>query len=122
MKWMKYFLVLAMGLAMGFGTAGCSSDDDGGGDSLVGSWRAATFNGQAMPAGIALTLTFRDNGTVDSASTINGVTEMETATWSEANGIITVVSADGTEQVPYSISGNTLTISDSEGVFTLERQ
>ena len=123
MKWRRILGILALGLAAGLAGAGCSDDDgDGGGDSLVGRWQAETFNGQTMPDGIALTIVFRDNGTVESTSTIGGIAETETATWSESNGILTVVSEDGTEQVPYAISGDTLTISDSEGVFTLERQ
>ena len=40
MKWMKWFLILAVGAGVALGTVGCSDDDDddgGGGNPLVGT-------------------------------------------------------------------------------------
>ena len=124
MKWMNVFLVLAVGMAIGLGSAGCGGgDDDGGGSGIEGSWKAESFNGSAMPDNVSLVLTFRDNGTLETISTVNGVVEKETGTWSEAGGVLTVVSADrSVDRVPYSVSGNTLTMSDPEGVFVMKRR
>ncbi len=122
MKWMKWFLVMMVGLAVGLGMVGCSSDDDGNDDPLVGTWSATSFNGQPMPANTSVTVTFRDDGTAQGTTTFGAETDSFSGTWSAANGIITIVDEDGAENTPYSISGNTLTITDPEGSFTLTRK
>lgn len=121
MKWMKKSLVLALAVAMGLAAAGCGGDDDDK-DPLIGKWKLDAFDGQPVPAGFSLVLTFRDNGMAESVLTENGATTTEVATWSADGGTLTITSATDLDVVPYSISGNTLTLIDSEGVITLKRQ
>ena len=120
MKWMRWILVLAMGAAMCLGTVGCGGSDDD--DPLVGTWRATEFNGQALPATIGMTVTFSDNGSFTGTTTINGVVETESGTWSADGGTLTIVDEDGTDTSGYTVEGDTLTITDEEGAFTLVRQ
>ncbi len=120
-KWMACLSGLLITFLL-LGSTGCSSDSDGGGDSIVGSWRATAFNGLPMPAGVAMAVTFRNNGTYVATTTYEGITATETGTWSTSNGILTTTFAGGTEQVAYSVSGNTMTTTDPEGTFTLRRQ
>ena len=75
-----------------------------------------------MPANTSVTVTFRDDGTAQGTTTFGAETDSFSGTWSAANGIITIVDEDGAENTPYSISGNTLTITDPEGSFTLTRK
>lgn len=118
MKWMKWFLILAVGAGVALGAAGCSDDDDDDGNPLVGTWRATSFNGQALDPSIAVLVTFRSNGTA--STTVNGDTTE--GTWSAANGTLTVTSDGDTDSAAYSISGDTLTIADEQGTFTLRKQ
>ena len=120
MKWMKWILVLTMGVAMCLGVAGCGGGGDD--DPLVGNWRATAFNGQALPATISMDLTFRDDGSFTGTSTINGVVESGSGTWSADGGTLTTVDEEGTETSGYTVEGDTLTITDEEGAFTLARQ
>jgi hypothetical protein len=120
MKWMKGFLVLAMGVAMGLAVTGCGSDDDK--DPLIGTWKLESYNGQPIPATISMTLTFNENGTVQAVVTEGGNTSSDLSTWSATGGILTVVSNGNTETMPYSISGNVLTLTESGTVLTLKKQ
>ncbi len=121
MKWMKWIGVLAVLLAMGLATSGCGGGDDGGG-GIEGTWKADTFGGQPMPAGVSMTITFSDNGTYAGTTTYNGVSAVETGTWSTSGNQLITVHEGETENVTYVLSGNTLTVSDPEGVFVLQRQ
>lgn len=120
---MKWILILAVGVAMGLAVTGCGG---GGGDDnddpLVGTWKATAFNGQALPAGISMTISLKDNGTFTANSLINGVANADTGTWSAANGVLTTVSGGEADSVPYSVSGDTLTFGTAGEVFTAKRQ
>lgn len=122
MKWMKWFLILAVGVGVALGAAGCSDDDDDDGNPLVGTWRATSFNGQALDPSISVVITFRSNGTASSTYTIGGETATSEGTWSAENGTLTVTSDGDADSAAYSISGSTLTIADEEGTFTLRKQ
>ena len=122
MKWMKWFLVLGTVVAVGLGATGCGGGDDGGGNSLTGTWHAQSLNGQPMPVGVALSITLNDNGTYTATTTYGGISAVETGTWSTEGGTLVSVHEGETEQVAYSLNGNTLTVSDQEGVFVLQRQ
>lgn len=125
MKWMKWFLVLAVGVGVAVATVGCDDDDDdqGSNNSLVGTWKATHYDGQPIPAGtVALTMTFRSDGSFNATTVLGGAAENVNGTWSAANGILTTTTPDGTDRISYSVSGNTLTLSDPEGAFTLKRQ
>ncbi len=121
MKGMKWFLVLAIGIAMGLSATGCGG---GGGDDdpLVGTWEATAFNGQALPAGISMTMTLQDDGTYTATTVINGAPEIEAGTWSAANGVLTTVFGGETDTAPYGVDGDTLTIGIEGDVITAERQ
>ena len=123
MKWLKWVLVTTMILAAGLGLAGCSDDDDDDGDSnpLVGTWVGTTYNGQALPDGVGMTITLRSNGTATSTTTINGAAETYSGTWSASGGTLTVVDEDGTESMGYTVEGNTLTLTDETGAYTFAR-
>ena len=123
MKWMKWFLVLLVGAGVAFCTAGCEDDEDeGGGNSLVGTWRATSYNGQALDAGTSVVVTFRSDGTATTTYTIAGQSDSSQGTWSAEDGVLTVTADGETDSANYSISGSTLTISDEEGTFTLKKQ
>ena len=123
MKCMKWLQVLALGVAMGLAAVGCGGgDDDGSGDPLVGTWVGTAFNGQALPAGISMTVTLRDNGTATGTTMINGVPDSYSGTWSASGGTLSITDADGTESLGYTVEGDTLTLTDATGAFTLQRQ
>ena len=123
MKWMKWFLVLAVGAGLAFCTVGCEEDEEeGGGNPLVGTWHAVSFNGQALDAGTSVVVTFRSDGTATTTYNVAGAADAVQGTWSAENGVLTVTSEGDTESASYAVSGNTLTIADEEGTFTLNRQ
>ena len=124
MKWMKWFLILLVGAGVALGTVGCSDDDDdgGGGNPLVGTWKATSYNGQALDSSISVVATFRSDGTATTTMNIGGEVDTADGTWSAENGTLTVTSDGETDSASYSISGNTLTISDEQGTFTMARQ
>ena len=123
MKWMKWFLVLAVGMGVALGTVGCEDDDDDdGGNPLVGTWKATAFNGQALDDSISVVVTFRSNGTASTTYSIGGETDSSEGTWSADGGTLTVTADGETESAAYSISGSTLTIADEQGTFTLRKQ
>lgn len=123
MKWLKWFLVLVVGMGVALGTVGCEDDDDdGGGNPLVGTWKATTFNGQQLDDSISVVVTFRSDGTATTTYTIAGQSDSSQGTWSAENGVLTVTADGETDSANYSISGSTLTISDEEGTFTLKKQ
>lgn len=122
MKWMQWVLVLALGAGMGLAGLGCDSDSSSDRDPLVGTWRAQTYNGQELGDTVSLVVTFRNNGTLETISTIEGVTETDTGTWSADNGVITVVSDGETDRAPYSINGDTLTMGGPGEVFVLKKR
>ncbi len=121
MKWMQWILVLALAAGMGLAGLGFDSDSSSDRDPLVGTWTAQSFNGQELPDNISLTITFQSNGEVISTTTIDGMTETDTGTWSADNGVVTVVSDGETDTTPYSISGRTLTLGPPGEVFVLTR-
>lgn len=122
---MKWFLMLAVGITMGLGIAGCGGGDDGNVNPLIGTWRLESFNNLTIPANVSEVMIFRNNGTVESSRTVDGeidITSLKLATWSESNGVITMTTDTETTTVPYSISGNTLTLLDPKGTMILKRQ
>jgi len=122
MKWIKWFGVLAIIVAMGLSVSGCGGGDSGGGGGIEGSWKATSFNGLPLPSGVALSLTLSDNGTYSATTTYEGVTATEVGTWSTSGNQLITVHEGETESVTYTLSGNTMVLSDPEGVFTMTRQ
>lgn len=123
MKWMKWFLILALGACVALGTAGCGSDDDeGAGDELVGTWNATSYNGQAITSPVSVVVTLRSDGTATAITNTGFGTETMQGTWSAENGALTVTTGGETTTGSYSISGNTLTLVSEEGTSTFTRQ
>jgi Lipocalin-like domain len=122
MKWMKWIGVLAVMVAVGLAASGCGGSDGGGG-GLEGTWKATSFNGLPLPSDVALTVTLSGNGTYTGYITDGGLTATETGTWSASDTVLTTVLDGDVENVNYTLSGNTLILSDpEEGVFIMTRQ
>ncbi len=109
-------------VAMSLATAGCGGDDDGGGDGIEGSWKATSYNGLPLPTGVALSITLSGNGTYNANTTYGGATATEVGTWSTSGNQLITVHEGETESVTYTLSGNTMVLSDPNGVFTMTRQ
>ena len=120
MKWMKWIGILAVMIAMSFATAGCGSDDDGDG-GIAGTWVAQSFNGVAMPAGTGMTMVLNNNGTYMVTATTGGTTQAETGTWSATDSVLTTVGGGSADSVTYTLSGNTLTIIEPDGIWVMKR-
>lgn len=117
MKNFKYLLV--MFIALSVSVTSCDDDGDDMGNPIVGSWGLSEED-----SGIAVSLvaTFEENGTgtLTASITISDQTQSESDsfTWSTDGDQLTLTIDGETEVSTYSISGNTLTITDSEGFVT----
>lgn len=122
MKWMQWVMVLALGAGMGLAGLGCSDNDDDSSDSnlLVGTWTAQSYNGASLGT-VSLRLTFHSNGDLEARTTIDGVSETDSGTWSAQNGILTTVIDGEQDTTPYTVNGNTLTMGRAGDVFVLKR-
>lgn len=109
MKAMKWILLAGMVAALMVAVLGCSSDDK---DPLVGTWRLQSAGGRPLTDAESMTVVLRSNGTYSSTTMVHGnVADAEAGTWSAANGIFTITpEGERPTQVPYILSGNTLTI------------
>jgi Lipocalin-like domain len=121
MKWMKWIGVLAVLVAMGLGAAGCGGSDDDGGGGIAGTWVAQSFNGMVMPAGSGMTMVLNDNGTYIVNATTGGSTQSESGTWSATDTVLTTVGGGSADSVTYTVSGNTLTIVEPDGIWVFTR-
>jgi uncharacterized lipoprotein NlpE involved in copper resistance len=122
MKNFKYLVV--MFIAMSVSLTSCDDDGDDMGNPIVGSWGLSEED-----SGIAVSLvaTFAESGTgtLTATITIDGQSQSESDsfTWSTDGDQLSLTMDGETEVSTYSISGDTLTITDSEGFETqLERQ
>jgi heat shock protein HslJ len=122
MKWMKWIGILAVLVAIGLAASGCGGSDDGGGDGLEGTWKATSLNGVPIPAGYTATITLSGNGTYTGTFLEEGLTVTEVGTWSASGNTLTTTFEGETETVTYTLSGNTLILSSSDGVFIMARQ
>ncbi len=107
----------------------CKKDDNpvaSNGDELVGVWVLtkiivpAFSNAELTPdqAGTHATFDMKSNRTFSVTTTDSTGTTVQTGTWSTANGKVTLKGSDGTtEEMPYSVSGNKLTV---ETTYTIE--
>jgi hypothetical protein len=107
--------------------AACSSDDDEmvdvGDTALVGTW-AMSESGGGIDISLKATFNANYSGTIVSVITFEGTPETQTEdfTWSTSVNKLTLVIAGETEIVTYSISGDTLTITDQDGDTVLTRE
>lgn len=117
MKNFKY--VMIMFIALSVSLTSCSDDDDDMANPLVGSW-GLTEEDSGIE--VSLVATFEENGTGTLMATITildqSQTESDSFTWSTDGDQLTMTMDGDTEVSTYSISGDTLTITDSEGFVT----
>lgn len=122
MKNFKYLLVMFIALSVSL--TSCDDDGDDMGNPIVGSWGLSEEDGGFA---VSLVATFAENGTgtLTATITIDGQSQSESDsfTWSTDGDQLSLTMDGETEVSTYSISGDTLTITDSEGFETeLERQ
>ena len=109
MKTFKYLFLIILAFGM---SISCSDDeDDDKVNPLVGEWFASEeFDGIVT----SWDLTFKENltGTIVYVETEDGeiYTESENFTWTTEGGILTMIAGGVTDALPYSISGNKLTL------------
>jgi len=108
----------------------CNDDKDdnpvsSSGDELVGTWVLTKIiipsygNAEMTPeqAGITATFILRTDRTFTVTTTDSTGTEVETGTWSAANGKVSLKGDTETVEMPYTLTGNKLTV---ETVYTFE--
>ncbi len=118
MKSFKYLMV--MFIALSVAVTSCNEDDDDAmGNPIVGSWALSESEGGFE---VSILATFNENGTGTLKATVaiggESQSESEPFTWSTDGDQLTMTMDGETEVSTYSISGNTLTITDDEGVVT----
>ena len=116
---------IVMSLAVGWGVAGCSTDENGGntgaGSVVIGTWDATTFNllgTELIGAGMGIVFTFEAAGTYifDVTNDQAGFCDVGTACTDggDYTATATVITLDpGTTDATvlnYTISGNTMTV------------
>ena len=117
-------------LALGFATAGCSSDETGPGTinpAVVGTWNATSVvlggGADLIGQGMSLTFDFADDGTYsfvitnDQGGFCDGAADcVDAGSWTASNSQIVLDPDDDPQTLNYSISGTTVTITaDMEG-------
>jgi uncharacterized lipoprotein NlpE involved in copper resistance len=123
MKKIKYLFVMFVAVMV---SVSCNNDDDdnfdgGNGDNaLVGIWGLIELE---EGVAISVTATFNENlsGTLVTSETFEGETasEFESFTWSTDGNKLRLIFDEETEILTYSISGDTLTVTDDEGFITV---
>jgi uncharacterized lipoprotein NlpE involved in copper resistance len=106
-------------MALSVSLTSCNDDDDDMGNPIVGSWSVSEADGGFE---VDILATFKENGTGTLAATITiqgeSLTESDSFTWSTNGDQLTMTMEGETEVSTYSISGDTLTITDDEGFVT----
>lgn len=131
-------LVLALG-AISLLACGDSSGPEV--SSAVGTWSLVTINGSPLPYTVLLlqpsyrleimsaTFVAAQNGTYagsvttreTDAGSVTTTTEPDNGTWSQAGNTLTITASDQTSSIA-TISGNTITLSESGFVSVYQRQ
>ena len=96
--------------------AGCSGPSA---DPLLGTWECIA------PGGMTMTMTFKADGTADGTSSIGGQSATTTFKWSaDGSHHLSLTTSEGSDgpSTPYTVSGNTLTITDTTGAVTCTRK
>ncbi len=95
-------------------------DDSNGDNALVGTWG---FTESADGVAISVTVTFNENlsGTLVTSETFEGetISENESLTWSTDGNKLRLIIDGETDKLTYSISGDTLTVTDEDGETTV---
>ena len=124
MKKVKYLLIMFVAVMV---SVSCNNDDDDsfddnfddsyGDSALVGIWEQGEIEDGVL---IKETVTFNENlsGTIVSSETFEGtttITESENFTWSTEGNKLRLIFGVETEVLKYSISGDNLTVTTSDG-------
>jgi uncharacterized lipoprotein NlpE involved in copper resistance len=118
MRNFKYLAVLFVALSVGIS---CTDDDDDGmvGNPILGSWSLTEAEGEFE---FSILATFEENGTGILTATVSiageSQSESDNFTWSTDADQLTMTMNGETEVSTYSISGDTLSITDDEGLVT----
>ena len=110
-----------MFIALSVSVSSCNDDDDDeiAGNPILGSW---VLTEAEAGFEVSLLATFKENGagTLTATVSIGGESQTETDnfSWSTDGDQLTMTMNGETEVSTYSISGNTLSITDSEGFVT----
>jgi len=123
MKTIKYLFILFVAVMV---SVSCNNDDDDdydddyGDNALVGIWGLMESDDGVA---ISVTVTFNENlsGTIVTSETFDGETEseFESFTWSTDGNKLRLKLDGETEKLTYSISGDTLTVTDEDGETTV---
>lgn len=119
MKKIKYLLIMVLALTL---SVSCSDDNEDNNDSdLVGTWKMSESE-EGYEYSVLVTFKSDASGTIVSVETFDGETESDTEnfTWGTDGNKLTLVIDGDQETATYSISGNTLTITNEYGdsIFT----
>ena len=101
------------------GLIGCGGSD-GSSNPLVATWTFVSMSNGAITVTAASglltgSITLKSDGTATGSFTVFGETTNINGTWNSTATHLTMIEVDGTEVMPYSISGNTLRLSDTDG-------
>ena len=128
---LKLILMLSLSLLM---FSACGDDDPTGPgvDSIVGVWKPLTstiyygsltspdstdVSASGIDNDIQFTLTINDDNTWSSVFVFLGITESDSGTWSVSGNTITIKAPDEPDSTDdFVVSGNTLTLTDSETI------
>ena len=98
----------------------CTDDSDADTNPIVGTW---TVSESEAGFSVSISATFEENNKGTMLATVGfggeSATENSSFTWSTDGDQLTMVIDGETEVSTYSISGNKLTITDSEGSITI---
>lgn len=122
MKHIKYLLVFVFAATL---SLSCNNDDDNSSNpndsALVGTW-GATESEEGMEFSVRVTFNANGIGTLVSEATFEGetFTDTDSFTWSTNGNKLTInISGEASETGTYAISGNRLTITDTDGEVTV---
>lgn len=107
MNYWRMLMAMVLVCVAGLVFTGCEDDDD---DPLVGTWQAVSWDGKPLPNGVSLTIVINDNGTGSATFVQGNDSSTDNFTWTKGEGVIVTVTNGETENVPYTLAGNTLTI------------
>jgi hypothetical protein len=123
MKKFKYLFIMFVAVMV---SVSCSNDDDdnyddsNGDNALVGTWG---FTESEDGVAISVTVTLNENlsGTLVTSETFEGetISENESLTWSTDGNKLRLIIDGETDKLTYSISGDTLTVTDEDGETTV---
>lgn len=122
MKNFKAFLILILFVSLSVAITSCKDEDNptsSSGDELFGTWVltkvivTSVGNMELSPEqiGISVTIEMKNDHTFKATAVDSSGTDIQTGTWTAANGKVTLKGTDGTTQeMPYTYKDGLLTI------------